>query len=84
MQTSGIYAVYSSPICPMLHRIALSVVPEWCQYSLRRIHLESRSLCNAQHLAVELSLISSADKIATNDAGPYLHVGFWIRTSEKE
>ena len=35
LQIPHIQAVSSSPVCPALHRIALPVVSEWCQYHPR-------------------------------------------------
>ena len=60
--------------------MALPVVPEWCRFGPRRIHLGSRSSWNAQHLAVGLGAISLPDKIATTDAGPYMQdFGYELR-----
>jgi hypothetical protein len=33
LQIPHIWAVFSSPVCPALHRIAFPVVSEWCQFS---------------------------------------------------
>jgi hypothetical protein len=56
------------------------MVSEWCRYRPGSIHLGSRLLCNARHLAIGLGAISLSDKIAANDAGPYMQdFGYELR-----
>ena len=59
-------------VCPVLHRTALPVASQWCRYRPSRIHLGSRPSCNARYLAVGFGAISLSDKIAANNAGPYM------------